>query len=56
MKLMPQFLFFTTVTVVMVQGAVMEPFLGFIEAPSMDILDSVSVLVCGYFVSSYVYP
>jgi POT family proton-dependent oligopeptide transporter len=41
---------------VMVQGAVMEPFLGFIEAPSMDILDSVSVLVCGYFVSSYFYP
>lgn len=70
--------------VVMVQGAVMEPFLGFIEAPSLDIMDcksivsfafywivvtictsyrqhlyfyaAVSVLVFGYFVSSYFYP
>jgi len=43
-------------TTFMVQGAVMEPFLGFIEAPSLDILDSVSVLVAGFIVSSYVYP
>ena len=41
---------------VMVQGAVLEPFLGVIEAPSMDILDSFSVLVFGYFVSGYFYP
>lgn len=43
-------------TTFMVQGAVMEPFLGFIEAPSLDILDSVSVLVAGFIVSSYLYP
>jgi POT family proton-dependent oligopeptide transporter len=40
----------------MVQGAVMKPFLGFIEAPNLDILDSVSVLVSGYVVSTYLYP
>lgn len=43
-------------TTFMVQGAVMKPYLGFIEAPSLDILDSVSVLVAGFFVSSYMYP
>jgi len=43
-------------TTFMVQGAVMAPFLGFIEAPSINIVDSVSVLVSGYFVSSYFYP
>lgn len=43
-------------TTFMVQGAVMEPFLGFIEAPSLNILDSVSVLVAGFIVSSYLYP
>jgi len=43
-------------TTFMVQGAVLEPFLGVIEAPSMDILDSFSVLVFGYFVSGYFYP
>jgi dipeptide/tripeptide permease len=43
-------------TTFMVQGSVMKPFLGFIEAPNLDILDSVSVLVCGYFVSTYIYP
>lgn len=43
-------------TTFMVQGAVMDPFLGFIEAPSMDILDTFSVLICGYFVSSHLYP
>jgi hypothetical protein len=40
----------------MVQGAVMKPFLGFVEAPNLDILDSISVLVSGYIVSTYVYP
>lgn len=43
-------------TTFMVQGAVMKPYLGFIEAPNLDILDSVSVLVSGYFVSTYFYP
>ena len=43
-------------TTFMVQGAVMDPFLGVIEAPSMDILDTLSVLICGYFVSSHLYP
>ncbi|KAL7536693.1 hypothetical protein ACHAXR_007341 [Thalassiosira sp. AJA248-18] len=43
-------------TTFMVQGAVMEPFLGFIEAPTLTNLDSASVLVTGYFVSSYFYP
>ena len=42
-------------TTFMVQGAVMRPF-GFIEAPSLDILDSLSVLVSGYFVSTILYP
>ena len=40
----------------MVQGAVMEPFLGFIEAPNLNIMDCVSVLVSGYIVSTYLYP
>jgi dipeptide/tripeptide permease len=40
----------------MVQGAVMKPYLGFIEAPNLDILDSVSVLISGYIVSTYLYP
>ena len=43
-------------TTFMVQGGVMDPLFGFIEAPSMDILDSVSVLVSGYFVSTFLYP
>ncbi|KAL7483235.1 hypothetical protein ACHAW6_008880 [Cyclotella cf. meneghiniana] len=43
-------------TTFMVQGAVMKPYLGFIEAPNLDILDAVSVLVSGYIVSTYVYP
>jgi len=43
-------------TTFMVQGSVMAPFLGFVEAPSLNIVDSVSVLVSGYLVSSYFYP
>lgn len=43
-------------TTFMLQGAVMEPFLGIIEAPSLNILDSLSVLVSGYFVSTFFYP
>ena len=40
----------------MVQGAVMRPYLGFIEAPNLNILDCVSVLISGYVVSTYLYP
>lgn len=40
----------------MVQGAVMQPYLGFIEAPNLNILDCLSVLVSGYVVSTYLYP
>ena len=34
----------------------MKPFLGFIEAPNLDIVDSLSVLFFGYLVSTFLYP
>ena len=34
----------------------MEPYLGFIEAPNLNILDCVSVLLSGYIISTYLYP
>ena len=40
----------------MVQGAVMKPLFGVIEAPNLDIIDSISVLVFGYLVSTFLYP
>lgn len=43
-------------TTFMVQGAVMKPLFGFIEAPNLDIIDSISVLFFGYLVSTFFYP
>ena len=43
-------------SIVMIQGAVMRPFLGVIEAPSLNILDSLSILAFGFLVSGYLYP
>jgi POT family proton-dependent oligopeptide transporter len=43
-------------TVFMIQGAVMKPAAGFIDAAIMHNFDAVSVLLCGFIVANYLYP
>jgi len=42
-------------TVFMIQGAIMKPAAGFIDAAIMHNVDAVSVLVCGFLVANYLY-
>lgn len=43
-------------TTFIVQGTVMKKAFGFIDAPSMNNADAISVLFFGYLVGSYIYP
>jgi len=43
-------------TVFMIQGAVMNPAAGFIDAAIMHNIDALSVLLCGFLTANYLYP